>query len=127
MVIDDEIANLKVFERVFRKEFTVVTASSGSAALAALAEVTPDVAFVDLRMPGMDGVAVLTELRRLRPAMRRYLLTGFGDLEETAAMVQDGLCSAVLPKPWDRTAIRAAIEVAGPPAEPAAPQERASG
>lgn len=109
LVVDDELANLKVFERVFRKDFTVMTAASGTDALAAVARQAPDVAFVDLRMPGMDGVAVLSALRQSCPSTSCYLLTGFGDLTETAALVDDGLCIAVLPKPWDRSTIRAAV------------------
>lgn len=109
LVVDDELANLKVFERVFRKDFTVMTAASGTDALAAVARQAPDVAFVDLRMPGMDGVAVLSALRQSCPGTSCYLLTGFGDLSETAALVDDGLCIAVLPKPWDRSTIRAAV------------------
>lgn len=109
LVVDDELANLKVFERVFRKDFTVITATSGTEALAAAERQAPDVAFVDLRMPGMDGVAVLNALRQRYPRTSCYLLTGFGDLSETAALVDDGLCIAVLPKPWDRSAIRAAV------------------
>ncbi len=109
LVVDDEPANLKVFERVFRKEFVVITANSGPEALSVVAASSPDVAFVDLRMPGMDGVAVLTALRQAAPAMRRYLLTGFGDSVETSTLVASGLCEAVLAKPWDRSSIRAAV------------------
>lgn len=112
LVVDDELANLKVFERVFRKDFTVVTAASGVDALAAVQRQRPDVAFVDLRMPGMDGVEVLSALRLSCPSVSCYLLTGFGDLSETAALVDSGLCIAVLPKPWDRSAIRAAVAAA---------------
>ncbi len=112
LVVDDEPANLKVFERVFRKDFTVITATSGSDALAAVQRQIPDVAFVDLRMPGMDGVEVLSALRLCCPAISCYLLTGFGDVSETTALVNDGLCIGVLPKPWDRSAIRAAVAAA---------------
>lgn len=112
LVVDDEPANLKVFERVFRKDFTVITATSGIDALAVVQRQIPDVAFVDLRMPGMDGVAVLSALRQSCPGTSCYLLTGFGDVSETAALVDDGLCIGVLPKPWDRSAIRAAVAAA---------------
>jgi CheY-like chemotaxis protein len=118
LVVDDDESNLHVFVRVFRKEFQIVTAGSGTEALRLLADVYPDVAFVDLRMPGMDGAALLAALRDERPRTVRYLLTGYGDLGETALLVSEGLCSAVLGKPWEREAIRAAVEdalLAAPP------------
>lgn len=116
LVVDDEVANLKVFERVFRKEFRIIAAASGAAALAAIVDTQPDVAFVDLRMPGMDGAAVLAALRQARPETTRYLLTGFGDLSEVSALVAEGLCVGVLPKPWDRETIRTAVTAAVPTA-----------
>ena len=87
-----------------------------AAALAAIVDTQPDVAFVDLRMPGMDGAAVLAALRQARPETTRYLLTGFGDLSEVSALVAEGLCVGVLPKPWDRETIRTAVTAAVPTA-----------
>jgi len=109
LVVDDDLANLRVFERVFRRDFEVVTAPSGAAAVAALDRFDPDVAFVDFRMPGMDGAAVLAALHRLHPTTTCFLLTGYGDLAETQALVEGGLCVGVLTKPWDRAAIRSAV------------------
>lgn len=109
MVVDDDEANLRVFARAFRREFAVVTASSGPRALTLAAAQPPDVAFVDLRMPGMDGAEVLAALRRVRPGLVCYLLTGFGELPETARVLSDGLCEAILAKPWTRDVIRAAV------------------
>lgn len=112
LVVDDDLANLRVFERVFRRDFEVVTASSGQAALAVLEHFDPDVAFVDFRMPGMDGAAVLAALQKTRPATTCFLLTGYGDLAETHALVAHGLCAGILSKPWDRAVIRQAVTAA---------------
>lgn len=110
LVVDDDVANLRVFERVFRKRFHVVSASSGNAALALLAGLpSVEVAFVDFLMPGLGGAAVLAALRERRPEIARYLLTGLGDADETAAVLRAGLCRAILQKPWDRAAIEAAV------------------
>lgn len=115
LIVDDDPANLRVFERVFGRagrKYTVLGARSGMEAIELATQREVDVAFVDLAMPGMDGRATLAELRRHRPVLPCYLLTGYGDLPETAELVHQGLCRGILAKPWDRDAIEAAIREA---------------
>ena len=51
-------------------------AGDGATALALAAELTPDVVLLDLKLPGMDGVAVLTELKARASKARVLVLTG---------------------------------------------------
>ena len=108
LVIDDDVANLRVFQRVFRSKFTILVATSWPQAVELLRDTTPDVAFVDFSMPRMNGLGVLAELRRVAPRVARYLLTGYGDLPEIAA-ADPTLCTRVLGKPWERVDIEAAV------------------
>ncbi|HEX7700705.1 MAG TPA: hypothetical protein VF403_08290, partial [Kofleriaceae bacterium] len=52
----------------------------------------------------------LAALRTARPSTARYLLTGYGEMVETTMLQHQGLCRAVLAKPWDRATIEAAVE-----------------
>ncbi len=57
----------------------VAEAADGRAAVDAALRHRVDVALLDIRMPGMDGLAALAELRRRVPAVRVVILTSFGD------------------------------------------------
>jgi two-component system response regulator (stage 0 sporulation protein F) len=109
LVVDDDPANLRVFQRVFRQAYTILMAESGADALALLEHTPADVAFVDYSMPRMNGVALLEELSRKRPGVARYLLTGYGELAEMSSLRNRGLCRGVLGKPWERADIEAAV------------------
>jgi CheY-like chemotaxis protein len=109
LVVDDDPANLRVFQRVFRRSYEILVATSGPEAFELLRDCRVDVAFVDYRMPGMDGVEVLHELRRTAPDTVRYLLTGHCDPDQIDSLPRAGLCVAVLGKPWDRAAIETAV------------------
>ena len=64
LVVDDEAANISVLNIVLRPHFRVRVARSGAEALrAAGTEPCPDLILLDVMMPGMDGYAVLANLR----------------------------------------------------------------
>jgi len=65
-VVDDDADARLLLRRMLEKaEYTVVEAEHGRAALAHLAELTPELILLDLMMPEMDGFGFLDELRRL--------------------------------------------------------------
>jgi CheY-like chemotaxis protein len=69
-----------------------VTARDGVEALAALLEGQPDIALVDIRLPGMDGYELAARIRALDPdqAIRLVALTGFADPEDRARALAAG-------------------------------------
>ncbi len=72
----------------------IATASDGERLLDAIQRFTPDVVLVDLRMPYMDGLACLEEIRRRHPQTRVLLITAFDDpqtMHEVLAAGPDGL------------------------------------
>ena len=80
-----------------QEEITVIgTAASGSKALAKIKELRPDVALIDIGMPGKDGLAVTQALRREAPAVKVIIL-GMPDLnEEIMACIEAGAAGYVL-------------------------------
>ncbi len=101
LVVDDEKANLETLQRVFRRDLDLALASSGEEALETLAHAEFDVALVDYKMPGMNGVELLRQISEKFPAVHRVLLTAYSDLREVIAAQTSGLSMALVPKPWD--------------------------
>ena len=96
--------------RLEMRGFKARAAYSGSEALAAIA-FRPDVAVLDLRMPGMDGLEVLRELKKSNPEIQVIMLTGHaGALEERAAYEAGAQC--VLRKPLNMTELLDSIRMA---------------
>lgn len=100
LCVDDERHVLEGLGRVLRREFELVPAVGGAAAVALLqGDRGFDVVLSDMRMPGVDGVAVLGTARRLVPDATRVLLTGHADLRAAVAAVNEGQIFRFLTKP----------------------------
>jgi len=99
LVVDDETVLLRMLSTVFtRKGCQVVTASSGEEALGLVRTRSFDLALLDIRMPGMDGVALMKELHNLYPDMPVILMSGYTDFTPETAMDQGAV--AWLDKPF---------------------------
>ena len=83
LVVDDNRDVLGVIaEGLRRMGHEVATAISGPEALERLKAGAFDVAIIDIRMPGMDGLALLRALKRARNPVGVIMLTGQDDVEE---------------------------------------------
>ena len=114
LVVDDEAENLRVFELSFRRDFTILTADGGEAALEILNVEPVAVIVSDHRMPGMSGVELLSQAREMAPETVRLLLTAYGDAETLGQAINDGSIYRYVAKPWEtdemRVTLRRAIE-----------------
>lgn len=101
LIVDDEVTLLKLLERLFEDQYTVRTAPSGQYALDILKEgFMPDVILADQRMPGMSGAEFLTHSREIVPDAVRVILTGYTDVNDIIASINDGNVYKFLTKPW---------------------------
>lgn len=89
----------------------VITASSGREAIDAAAVYFPDVAFLDVVLPGMDGFHVCDALRRQRPAPEVILMTGYSNPDSARRGADLGVV-ALLEKPLTREAVLEAFKAA---------------
>ena len=106
MIVDDEPANLRVLERLFRPEYQVVTAPSGAEALALLEQNDVALMLSDQRMPEMTGIELMAKTVDIRPHMVKLLLTGYTDVGEIIAALNSGLVYRYLTKPWNNDDLR---------------------
>jgi CheY-like chemotaxis protein len=113
LCVDDEENVLRAFERNLRGHFELQTAVGSERGLQKLADHGPFAVVVsDLRMPGMDGIHFLAEVKRRSPDTVRLMLSGNADLESAIAAVnQDGIFQ-FLTKPCGIESFRSAIEAA---------------
>lgn len=110
MIVDDEPANLRLLERLFRRDYTVVAASSGDEALQLLGQHDVALLITDQRMPGMTGIELLQRTASLRPHMVRIILTGYTDMTALVEAINCGHVYKYMTKPWDNNALRLTVE-----------------
>ena len=105
LVIDDDEAVRKLFLLSLEETgYSVYTVSSGMEGIKALKEGKYDLIFLDLKMPGMDGVETLRELRKIDRDVPVYIITAFHDefFTQLKKAEEDGMDFDVLRKPFDR-------------------------
>ncbi len=109
LLIDDEARIRRTFARNLRMAgYTVLTAEHGAAGIAQYAEVGPDLVLLDLRMPDMDGLAVLQTIRERDPEANVILISGHGEKDAVIAALRSG-ASDFLPKPIDNVTLESAL------------------
>ena len=130
LVIDDEPAICWGLAQLGQRlGHQVQTASSAEQALELAEQKQPDLVLLDVRLPGMDGLAALPRLRRLAPAAPVIVMTAHGDLGTAVEAVRQGAWDYVA-KPFDLAQIERIIAraLAEPPlSAPAALRPQADG
>lgn len=101
LIVDDELPNLRLLERLFANDFQCLTASSGLEAIRLLERHDVAIMITDQRMPGMTGIELLKRTALLRPHMVRILLTGYTDVEALVEAINSGLVYMYITKPWN--------------------------
>jgi two-component system, NtrC family, nitrogen regulation response regulator NtrX len=82
LFVDDEPAIQGTLRAVLEDEgYRVTTAGAGEAAVRAVTDEAPDLVFLDIWMPGMDGLETLAELKRVRPETTVIMISGHGTIE----------------------------------------------
>jgi len=91
LVVDDEEAVRNVLARgLWAAGFQCMTAADGTQALARLRQGRFAVMLLDIRMPGMDGLAVLAEAQRLDPDMPVIMVTALAGLDVALGAIRSG-------------------------------------
>lgn len=100
-VVDDDSAIRWVMDKALSSsQIRCETFDSASAVLTALQQATPDVLLSDIRMPGMDGLTLLSQLQQQVPQLPVIIMTAHSDLDAAVSAYQHGAFD-YLPKPFD--------------------------
>lgn len=109
LIVDDEPANLRILDRLFRSEHTVITAESGTEALELLAMHDFAVIISDQRMPAMTGIDFLKKAAEMRPQTVRIILTGYTDINALVEAINSGVVYKYVSKPWVNEDLRQTV------------------
>ena len=112
LLVDDEANIRTVFSDVLKRAgYRVKAVEDGHEAIKEVEQNTYNLALVDLRMPGLDGIQVLEKIKSIRPQTRVIIYTGFGSLEDETEAMSKGAAD-YLTKPFSPEELKLAIKKA---------------
>lgn len=100
LAVDDEEKTLRLLDINLGTRYRVLLASSGRQAINLLSTEAVDIVLTDLRMPGVDGAAILDHVRRTDAEMPVVVMTAYGTIANAVAMIKDGAFDYIV-KPFD--------------------------
>jgi PAS domain S-box-containing protein len=110
LLIDDEPDILRVLAMSLRADgYEVFTAASGEEGLASFDAHGPDIVLVDIKMPGMDGIEVLQEIKAKETLTEVIIITGHGDIDNAVEALKYG-ASDFINKPVRDEALAVALQ-----------------
>jgi len=109
LVIDDEKPTLSMFKLFLTAYgYEVYVAEDGEKGLALFDEISPEIVFTDIKMPGIDGLEVLRRIRKTGKPAEVIIITGHGDMEKVVEAL-DLNASDFINKPVGRQALNSAL------------------
>lgn len=109
LIIDDDPAACRIFKKIIVKEgYHVLTATDASRGLRLIKEKSPEIVFLDIKMPRIDGIELLRRIRKINKEVIVIMLTGFATLDTARKAMELGAHDYVT-KPFDLEAIKASI------------------
>jgi len=101
MVCDDEEGIRESLKLILEKEYDVIFAESGEAAIKKMKASPVGLVILDIKMPRKDGLETLRELKRINPAARVIIATGYKSTDVAEEASRLGATDYVV-KPFDR-------------------------
>ncbi|GAB6057456.1 response regulator [Desulfonatronum parangueonense] len=112
LLVDDETRfRTTVTKRLVERGQDVVAVGSGLAAIESVKQTPFDIVVLDVKMPGLNGLETLTELKKIRPEMAVIMLTGHASVDSSIEGMKLGAFDYIL-KPCDIEELLGKIEAA---------------
>lgn len=100
LVVDDELSIRESFSLILEDKYKVLQAASGEAALKNAADQKIDLVYLDIRMPGLDGLETLKMLKNIDPDLEIIMVTAVNDVQKASQAVKLGAREYIV-KPFD--------------------------
>ncbi|MFQ6002797.1 MAG: sigma-54-dependent transcriptional regulator [Candidatus Zixiibacteriota bacterium] len=112
LVVDDELfVRELLFEFLSKEEYEVVLADCGEKAVEAVKSEPVEVALIDLKMPGMDGIETLKKIKEVDPSTLSIIMTGYPTIESSIQALRCGAYDYVI-KPFKLNELKNSVEKA---------------
>jgi two-component system, response regulator, stage 0 sporulation protein F len=106
LIVDDQYGIRVLLHEVFEKDgYETYEASNGKQALNIVKDKSPDLVLLDMKIPGMDGLEILREIKKLDLDTNVIMMTAYGELEMINEAKKLGAL-AHFPKPFDIDEVR---------------------
>lgn len=111
IVDDEESQRILLADYLIKQGFKIATAASGQEALVKSSDSYFEAALVDLKMPGMDGIELLQQLRQHNPELQVIVITAFGTVQTAVEAIRVGAFHYIT-KPIDLSILMATLKQA---------------
>ncbi|HNG45965.1 MAG TPA: response regulator, partial [Elusimicrobiota bacterium] len=112
LVVDDEPSVGMIFHRILGDAgYEVISAANGAEGLRALKKQAPDLVFLDLQMPGMDGIETLRRLRETHPDLTVIIMTAYQTVNSAVETMKLGALDYLI-KPLDAERLKSVVHQA---------------
>jgi PAS domain S-box-containing protein len=101
LVVDDEMGPRESLRMILKPRYEIATADSGEAALKTLNTFRPDLIFMDIKMPQMDGIELLRRIKGTDPSIEVVMITAYASLETVKNALTHGAFEYLI-KPFSR-------------------------
>ncbi|NJP37362.1 response regulator [Alkalicoccus luteus] len=109
LVVDDQIGIRLLLKEVLEKDgYETFEASNGQAALDMIQSEKPDLVLLDMKIPGMDGIEILREMRARSIPTEVFMMTAYGEMELMREAADLG-ASQQFSKPFDIDIVRQSV------------------
>jgi response regulator RpfG family c-di-GMP phosphodiesterase len=112
LYVDDEKVNLELFRLNFKKEYQVLTCLSGFEGIEIVKQEDIKVVISDLRMPGINGIEMIEEIKKIDPSIICILLTAFIEPQVMLKAINEEIVFRYITKPWKKEEVKNIIELA---------------
>lgn len=109
LIIDDDFGPREAMRMILKDQYDVSTASSARGGISTLGERDFDVVVLDIKMPDMDGIETLREIKKAHADVEVVMVTAYASLETARSAIKYGALDYLI-KPFDKNDVRAVIE-----------------
>ncbi|MEE8638521.1 MAG: sigma-54 dependent transcriptional regulator [Candidatus Margulisiibacteriota bacterium] len=100
LVVDDELSIRESFSLILEDKYKVLLAASGEAALKTATDQKVDIVYLDIRMPGLDGLETLKRIKEIDPGLEIIMVTAVNDVQKANQAIKLGARDYIV-KPFD--------------------------
>src|SRR5665647_2248141 len=90
LIVEDEAGPRVAMEMILKPTYEILTASDGKDALNVIQNQNVDLVTLDLKMPGLSGIEVLQEIKKIQPGVEVVIITGEGNLSNAKKVIEYG-------------------------------------